>query len=154
MHVCLTFFGLVNGHLDITEIVERIEYPEDIHTVIGRVRNEFADNIVGIMLVAEYVLSPEQHLQLRVFDLVLDFAEPFPWVFVQITQAGVKRCPAPAFQRIIAGLVQRFEYSFIIRIRHPRGNKGLVCVSQHGFCEIDFHSQSSFSNRPFYKYKG
>jgi len=91
-----TFQGLVNCNLDIAEIVQGIEDAQDINPVFDRMADEQPDHLIRVMTVAEDVLAPKQHLELGVGNVFFDQAQALPWIFVQETQAGVKRRAAPA----------------------------------------------------------
>lgn len=92
--------------------------------------DEFLHHIVGIRLVAEQILSAQQHLQLGIGHRGADFTQPLPRIFVQIAQAGVKGGASPALHRIVTGLVHGFEDSFKVRIGHPCSNQRLLRVSK------------------------
>ena len=131
--------SLVNGGLDISQVVERIEYTDDVDAVFNALSDEKANDIVGIMLVAQKVLTSEEHLQLGVRARLADLAQALPRIFVEISQAGVERSAAPALERIVARLVKLGQYCLEILIGHTGRDKRLVRVSEDSLSEIYFH---------------
>ena len=92
------------------------------------------------MVVAQQILAAQQHLQLGVFHVGFDFAQPLPRILVQVTQAAVECRTAPAFDRMIAGLVHIVQYGFKIVKRHTGCDQRLLCIAQHGFGDVHlFH---------------
>ena len=81
------FEGFVNGNLDVADIVEGVKYSDDVNSVFNALFNKEADNIVGVMLVAQKILTSEKHLKLGVGAGCSDFSQPLPRVFVEVAQA-------------------------------------------------------------------
>ena len=108
--------SLVNGGLNVSQVVERIEYTDDVDAVFNTLSDEKANDIVGIMLVAQKVLTSEEHLQLGVRARLADLAQALPRIFVEISQAGDERSAAPALERIVARLVKLGQYCLEILI--------------------------------------
>jgi len=88
--------SLVNRDLDVTEVIQSVENAQDVDAILDRVADEQPDHLIRVMTVAEDVLAPKQHLELGVGNVFFDQAQALPWIFVQETQAGVKRRAAPA----------------------------------------------------------
>ena len=81
------------------------------------------------MTVTQNVLSPEQHLQLRLLADSLDGSESAPGVFIEKTHAGVESRSAPHLDGVIAGIVKdlaQFDDLFGI---HPGRKQRLLTVT-------------------------
>ncbi len=135
--------GLIHRHLDVFHIVQGVEDTDDIHAVFHRLADEHPHHIVGIVLIAQDVLAPQQHLELGVGAGGADLPQPLPGVLVQIPQAGIEGGPAPALQGIIPCLVQLAQNRLELPEGEPGGDEGLVCVPKDGFCESNFHTNTS-----------
>ena len=133
----LFLFGGVYCGLEITDIVKRIEYTDDIDTVCYRALHEVFNNIVGIMSVAEHVLSSEKHLELSVRALFAYKAKSCPRVLVKEAKAGVICCAAPALKRVKTDFIKLFKHWKHFLCSHARGDKRLMRVTQHGLCNAD-----------------
>ncbi len=139
LHMGAGFDGLVHRYLDVAQVVQRVENADDIDAVFHGFAHKGPDNIVGIVLIAQQILAPQQHLQLCVFHNLADFAQSLPGVFVQIPQAGIKSGSAPAFQGVKTRLVHFLQDGLKIAHRHTGGDQRLVGVPEHGFRDVDFH---------------
>ena len=54
--------GELDGGFQVAHIVQRIENTDDIDAVFNGLAAELLHHVVGIVLVAQDVLAPEQHL--------------------------------------------------------------------------------------------
>ena len=104
--------GLLYRDLEVVNIVERVENTDDINAVFYRAAHEAAHHVVAVMLVAEDVLSAQQHLELGIGHMRLYLAQSLPRVLVEKAQAHVEGCAAPALYGVEAGLVHRLKYGF------------------------------------------
>ena len=127
----LFFCGFYSG-AEVLYIIKRVEDADDIDAVGDRTLNEIIEHVVGIMAVAQHVLAAEKHLELGLFAVVADGAEPLPRVLVEESQTTVKGSAAPALERIVAYLVHLVEYGEHLFGRHAGGYEGLVSVAQGG----------------------
>ena len=84
------------------------------------------------MLIAENVLTAEEHLQLRVRQVRAQLAQALPWVLVQEAQAAVEGRAAPALEGIVADGVEHLAGGEHILQRHARGRLRLMRVTQDG----------------------
>ena len=126
------FSTLLHGFdcsLDIPQVIERIEYTKYIDSHIDRFFNKALNDVIGVMPVADTVLSPQQHLEWRVRDDLFKFAGTFPRIFVQEAKAGIERCPTPSLEREKSNLIQLFPDRQHVLCAHPGGQKGLMGVS-------------------------
>ena len=80
------------------------------------------------MLVAQYVLAAEQHLQLGLGQRLFKFPEAHPGILVKEPQAAVKGRAAPALQGIEAGVVQYGAGGKHVLGAHTGGRLRLVRV--------------------------
>ena len=138
--VALLYF--VDADFDISEIIERVEDPEDVHAVLGSLTAEETDYIVGIVLVSEDVLTADEHLKGSLLADFLDLAESLPRILVKVSEAGIECSAAPALKRVVTAVVQVLEYALEIRERHTGCDERLLCVTQHCFGDVNFHMKS------------
>ena len=124
--------GRLDGGLEIADVVERVENPDDIDPVRHGFLYKIFHHIVRIVPVAKHILPAEQHLQRGLRHVLFQGAQPLPRVLVQKPQARVKRRPAPAFERPIADIVQQFQRRQHLLSRHAGGDQRLMGVPQHG----------------------
>ena len=120
---CALLYGLFNSDLEVVGIVERVENADDVDAVFDRCTHEAADDIVGIMLVAEDVLASQKHLELGVGHFCADLAQTLPRILVEKAQADVEGCTAPAFNGVESGLIHLFEDGLELVIGKPCRNK-------------------------------
>ena len=116
-------YRLFNGDLEVIGVVESVEYTNDVYAVLDRCAHEAAHNIVGIMLIAENVLTAQQHLKLGVGHFRADLAQALPRILVEKAQADVEGRAAPAFNGIESGLVHLFEDGLKLVVGKPCGDK-------------------------------
>ena len=128
--------GLINGNLQIAHIVQRVKDADDVDAVLHRVLHEFADHIVGVVLIAQDVLAAQEHLELGVGHLGADLTQPLPGVLLQVAQADVKGGAAPHLGGVEASLVHRLQDGLELVIGEPRGDQRLICVTQYRLCKL------------------
>ena len=126
------FLGGLDGLLQIAHVVERVENADDVDSVFNALGAELVHHVVGIVLVAENVLTAEEHLQLRVRQVRAQLAQALPWVLVQEAQAAVEGRAAPALEGIVADGVEHLTGGEHILQRHARGRLRLMRVTQDG----------------------
>ena len=131
---------------EIAHVVERVENTNDVDAVVNGFFNEHLDDFVGIMLVAEKVLTSEQHLKFRVGHSLTQITQTLPRIFVEIPQTHVENRTAPALDRVITGFVHCGKDVGKFRIRQARSNQRLVCVAEHRFCKKNFLLSKFFSH--------
>jgi hypothetical protein len=96
------------------------------------------------VLVTQYVLPAQQHLQLGVLHLGADGPQAIPRILVQKSHAGVKGGAAPAFKGVVTYLVELFEHRQHFCGGHACGDQGLMRVTQDGFGNFHSHEFTSF----------
>ena len=89
---------LIDRHFDIAYIVKRVEDTDYVDAVLNALLDEKAHDIVGVMLVAEEILTSEKHLELGIRAGRSDLAQPLPRILIEVTQAGVEGGSAPALE--------------------------------------------------------
>ena len=146
-------YRLLNGDLQVVDVVEGIENAHDVDAVFHRGADKAAHNVVRVVLVAQNVLATQQHLQLGVGHLGADLSQPLPGVLVQVAQAHVKGGSAPAFHRVESGLIHGLQYGLELVIAQTGGHQGLVGVAQHGFGKLYFHGSSCILYFLYFKEK-
>ena len=133
---------------DVAEVVQRVKDTQDVDAVLDGQLDELLDDVVMIVLVAEQVLAAKQHLQLGVGHGLADVAQSLPGILAQVTQAGVERSAAPAFHRIVAGLVHFRQDIGKIGIRKTGRHQRLVGITKDSFSNLNFfHVCSSIISR-------
>ena len=135
----------LHRRLDIAHIVQRVEDADDVDAVFDGRGDKAADGVVRIVVVAQDVLPAQQHLEFGVLHVGLDGAQPFPRVLVQIAQAGVKGGPAPALDRVIAGLIHRVQDVDEVRGGHTGRHQRLLGVAQHRLGDVKLSHKVSTS---------
>ena len=128
--------GLIDRHFNIADIVEGIEDTNDIDAVFHRLADEHANHIIGVVLIAQQVLTAQQHLQRGLGACLLDLAQALPRVFVQVAQAAIKGGAAPALQRIVPGVIQLAQDRLELIECHAGGDERLVGVTQYRFGKL------------------
>ena len=118
LSVLAALLYLVDADFDVSEVVESIEDTEDIHAVLCSLTAEKSYNIIRVVLVAQDVLTTDEHLERSLLADRLDLAESLPGIFVEVTEAGIKCSAAPALKRIVTCVVQLLQYAFKILERH------------------------------------
>ena len=138
LNVTALFLGRVDRGLEVTGVVESVEDTENINTVCDGFLNEVFYDVIGVMTVAENVLTSEKHLELGIFNFISDFAKSFPRIFVKEAQAGVKRCAAPCFESMVTDFIHLFENGEHFLRRHSRCDQGLVRVTEDSLTNFNF----------------
>ena len=123
--------GRLDGRLEVRQIVQGIEDAEDIDAVLRRTLHEGLDHVVGIVPIAQQVLTAQQHLVAGLGHGRLEPTQTLPGVFPQITDAGVEGRPTPGLQGPEADSVELLGDGEHVLDAQPRGQQGLVGVAQH-----------------------
>ncbi len=132
------FLHAADGGLQVSHVVERVKHPHHVDAVFKRQPHELIHHVVGVMLVAQEVLPPQEHLQLGVGHGLSQLPQPLPGVLVQEPQAAVKGGAAPALQGPVADLVKQPCHRQHLLCAHPGGRQRLVGVPQYGLCHKQF----------------
>ena len=119
-----------NRRLKVARIVQRIEDAENVHSVLAGQRDKAFDDVVRIVLVAENVLTAQQHLKRRLLADLANLAQTLPGVLAQEAHADVKGRPAPAFQGVEARIVHLLGDAENVVRPHTRRPQGLVRIAQ------------------------
>ena len=132
------FDGLVDGDLEVVNVVQRVKDTDNVDAVANGSAYEATNNIIAVVLVAEDVLPAKEHLELGVGHLCPNLAEPFPGVFIQEAKADVKGRAAPAFHGIETRLIDRLENALELVVGHTCRDQRLAGVTQYGFGKLNF----------------
>src|SRR5660398_323229 len=97
LEVLSGFLDGVYGGLEIACVIEGVENTKDIYSLISGLPDKGPYNLIAVMPISYYVLTPQQHLQRCIACVVLDGAQALPRVFIQEPQATVEGCATPAF---------------------------------------------------------
>ena len=126
----------------VPEIVQRIEDTDDVNSVFNGKLDELFYHVIMIVLIAQQILAAQQHLELVVRQIFPQLPQALPRIFVQIAQAGVKCCTAPAFNGIIPRLIHYRQNVGIICIGQSGCHQGLIGIPQNSFCKLHlFHER-------------
>ena len=124
------------GH--VARVVHRIEDPEDVHAVLGRLLHEPVNDLVVVMAVTKQVLAAQQHLQTRVREQLAEGPQAHPRVFVEESDTAVVSCSAPALDRPVAGGVDIGARLDHVLHGHPGCHQALMTVPEHKFGDANF----------------
>ena len=114
--------------LHVARVVEGVEDPKDVDPLTGRFADELADDVVGVVPVADEVLSPQQHLERRPGHRALERAQTLPRVLVQEPEADVERGSAPHLDRAVADRVEALRDRQHVARAHPGRDERLMTV--------------------------
>jgi hypothetical protein len=130
--------------LDVSQVIEGIEYPEDIDAVFRRFAAEAFHHLVLVMAVPEKVLTAKQHLQRCFGHEAPEGAQPFPRVFIQVADAGVIGGSAPALYGPVTGIVKVGARTGHIVDSQPGGYQALVSIPKGELGDINNSVYVSF----------
>ena len=137
--LCLRALLLACVHcgLQVAEIVQAVKDADDVNAVCDGLLDEVFHDIVGVVVVAEDVLTAEQHLELGILEALLQETKPLPRILVKETQAGIEGRAAPAFHGTVPDLVHLVDDRQHFVCRHSGRKQGLVRVTQHCLHDLD-----------------
>ena len=127
------FAGLANsldGAIQVTGIVHRIENTEHVHAILGGTLTETVNHIIRVMTVAQQILAAQKHLLLGVGHGFFQLANALPGIFAQVADAGIKGSAAPGLQGPETDLVEFLGNRQHVIQPHTGGKQGLVGVTQ------------------------
>ena len=124
-------------NLQIANVVERVENAKDADTMLRRFLHKLLDNVIGIVIVAEQVLTAKEHLD-RSFQTCLELVESLPRIFVEETETCVESCTAPCFEGFVADRVEGFEHRLHLTVAHASRAQRLMTVAQHRLHDLYF----------------
>ena len=130
------FLDVLYSGLHVPGIVQGVENTNDINAVFDGLFAEGFHHVVGIMAVAQKVLSPKQHLQLGVGQTLFQGAQTLPGIFIQKAHAHVEGGASPAFQGPVADTVQKGQNGHHVLQFHAGSRLGLMGVAQNGICNF------------------
>ena len=99
------FLDGLHGAFQVPCIIKGIKNADNINAVCHASFNEFRNDIVCIVVIAQEVLTAKQHLQFGILHMAADGAQAFPGIFIQEAKAGVKRSTAPCFECVEAAII-------------------------------------------------
>ena len=151
LNMTVFLLGSVYSGLEVAGIVERVEDTDNVDTVCNRLLDEILDDVVGIVTVAEDILSAEEHLELGVLYISADLAESFPRILIEEAQAGVECSAAPCLKGVITDLIKLAEDREHFVGGHTGRNQGLMRVAQDRFgnfylSHLYYSSMNQFEN--------
>ena len=130
--------GGFHRHLQVVGVVQGVEDTDDVDAVLHSLLDEQLDKIIGIVGVAQNVLAAQQHLKLGVGNSGADLAQTLPGILIQVAQADVEGGAAPAFDGIVAGLIDGSEHGFELFEGQTGCDQRLICITQHSLHKLNF----------------
>ncbi len=124
----------VHRQAHVLDPVEAIEDTKEVDTRFGRLLDEVANHIIGVVLVADTVGTAQQHLQQDVRDRLADGRQALPGVFLQEAHGDVEGGAAPALQRQKVGQEPRVVGRHLEHVvaAHAGRDQGLMRVTKGG----------------------
>mmetsp|Transcript_14353 Transcript_14353/g.29703 ORF Transcript_14353/g.29703 Transcript_14353/m.29703 type:complete len:207 (-) Transcript_14353:394-1014(-) len=124
----------VYTQLQVLEVVQRVEYTEDINSRFLSLVAEFVDNIVGVVGVTNSVGTTQQHLERNIRRLFSKRFQTLPRTLVQKSHGNIKGGSTPHFQR--KGITHNFIgsccTSFQFLCSHTSCEQRLVSITPGG----------------------
>ena len=132
--------NLVQRNFHTRNPVQRVKHTENVNAVLRGLLHEFANHVVGIVLVAHRIRAAQQHLECDVGDKLTQHFQTTPRRFLQEAIRRIERCTAPHFQRERVFLVQRNRGGNLHHVDgpHARGHKGLMRIAHGGIGDKQF----------------
>ncbi len=128
----------LDGGFHVAHIVHGVEDAEHIDAIGRRARDKGLNDVVGIVPIANHILSAQKHLEARPGHRRAQFAQSLPGVFFEKPQTGVESRAAPGFQRPVANFVEPGGDRQHVFGAHARCDQALMRVAQHGLHDLDF----------------
>ena len=126
------FFYELYSRLYVPGVVQRVENTHNVNAVFKGLLYEGFHHIIGVVAVSKKVLPAKEHLQLGVWQALLQGAQALPGVFVQKAHAHVKGRAAPALQGPVANAVKQGQHGYHVLQLHAGSRLRLVGVAQDG----------------------
>ncbi|MPL97604.1 hypothetical protein SDC9_43796 [bioreactor metagenome] len=134
------FFYGIQRCLQVSRIIQGIKNPKNVDAVFDGFADKTIHDIIRIMAVPDQILSPKQHLQLCMRSTLADLPQSFPRIFMQKTDSRIIGCPAPAFERVISGLIHFLHNREHVLRRHACRHQTLMRIAQNGLSKKHFLS--------------
>jgi hypothetical protein len=94
----------------VSYVIQGIENTENVYPVFSRLLYEFHHYIIGIVAIANDVLTAQKHLERSLLHESFQLANPLPRIFRQIPYRNIKSGTAPSFKREKANLIHFLSY--------------------------------------------
>ena len=133
LRVFADFECRLDGCLQVTHVVHRVEDAEHVYAVDGAALHELAHEIVGVVAITENVLPTKQHLLRRIRHRSLQTPNTLPRILAEVTDTGVKCRAAPGLDRPEADLVQFVGNRQHVLDAHARRQQALMSIAQRQF---------------------
>ena len=123
----------LDGCLQVTEIVQRIEDPEHVDAVGRATLDEFFNQVVRVVPVAQDVLTAKQHLLRRVRHCRFEPPDPFPRILAQVADARIEGGAAPRLDGPKTHPIEFVRNWQHVVDTHPRRQQTLMSIAQYEF---------------------
>ena len=80
--MALLFVGSLYGGLQVSQVVQTVKNTDNINAVSHGFLDKIFHHIISIVVVAQNILSAEQHLQLGILKACLQLSETLPRIFL------------------------------------------------------------------------
>ena len=126
-----------NRHLEVSEVVERVEHFHDANAVFDGLLDERSHDIVGLVRLSEQRLAADQHLQRRLDDRSPQRAESLPRVFLECADGGREGPAAPGIEGVVPDVVQGLgDRQHVLQLEAAL-DEALLRIAQHGLGDQD-----------------
>ena len=143
-----SFFGGIDCSLKrLRRSLRQSKYTDDIYTIGDGLLNEVLYHVIGIMIVAKYVLSSEEHLSFVFLKPARSLRSLSQGSSLRKRRDASKVAPPPALYRIVADLIHLLHYGKHLLGRHTCGDKGLMGITKDG---LNYLYRLFFPFQPFY----
>ena len=130
LKVLLALLDDLDHRLEIPEVIQSIEDPENIHAVFAGALHKGFGQVIGIVAITHQVLASKQHREGGLLDVFLQSADAFPWIFTQEAMHGVECGSAPDFHGIETHLVHVLSDGQKVLGSSARGEKRLMAIAK------------------------
>ena len=130
----------VHRHFHAGDPVEGVEDTEDVDARFGGLFDELADDVVGVVRVADGIGAAEKHLERDVRDESAQFLEALPRVLIEEAERGIERGAAPHLEGEGVGEDLGCAFRALQHVSRPHagGEEGLVGVAHRGVRDKEF----------------
>ena len=125
--------NLIKSHFHTLYPVQGVKDTEHIDAGLCRLLDEFADDIIWIILIPDSIRTAKQHLKQHIGYLLSQSRKPLPGRLTQKTVGYIEGRSAPHFQgKQISPIISHRRSDFLhINGTHPRSHQRLMCIP-HG----------------------
>ncbi|MNT32231.1 hypothetical protein D3C72_1681010 [compost metagenome] len=135
--------------LQVARIVHRVEHAEHIDTIKGGALDEFLHHVIGVVPIAEQVLPTQEHLLAGIGHGLFQLTDAMPWIFTQVTNAGIESRATPGLYRPETDLIELGRDRQHVFQAYTRRQNRLVSIAQHHIGDSECLFNGSHTGAPF-----